>query len=453
MLEQGDLSSVAVEWDKPDYWDQQSLDKELRRQYDVCNSCRLCFNLCPGFPKLFESFDKDEVDADPDKLTNDQVWEFVDLCYNCKLCFIKCPYTPPHKFLIDIPKLVMRARAVEVKNEGVDLRDRMLSSPDEIGPLASRIAPLVNFANKNRANRVMMEKTIGVHRDKILPNFHAETFERWFKRNIGQATFTSMLAEGLAGGVAGGGEGGLKVALFHTCVVNYNEPRIGKAAVRALQKNNIEVCDPAGQSCCGMPYLDAGRVEEALRHFRDNVKLLLPYVRQGYDIVAPEPTCGMMLKKEYADYLQGEDREQALEVSKRVYDLSEYMVRLNAQGRLSKDFKVDVGKVAYHQPCHLKYQAIGAKSLELLRIAGAQVVFIDKGCSGHDGTWAMKKEYFDLAQRVARGLTRGVNESNADIVATDCSLAGLQIQQGTGRVTIHPIEVLAKAYGIEEEEG
>jgi glycerol-3-phosphate dehydrogenase subunit C len=438
MLEQGDLSSVAVEWDKPEYWDEKSLDKELRRQYDVCNSCRLCFNLCPGFPKLFESFDKDEVDADPDKLTKDQVWEFVDLCYNCKLCFIKCPYTPPHKFLIDIPKLVMRARAVEAKRSGVELRDLMLSSPDEIGPVASKLAPLVNFANNNRANRLLMEKAIGVHREKILPAFHAETFERWFKKNIGQATFASA-----------GGD--LKVALFHTCVVNYNEPQIGKAAVRALEKNNVEVCDPPGQRCCGMPYLDAGRIEDALGHFQDNVKMLLPYVRQGYDIVALEPTCGMMLKKEYADYLQGEERDQALEVSKRVFDLSEYLVRLNNAGRLNKDFKVDLGRVAYHQPCHLKYQAIGAKSIELLRLAGAQVVFIDKGCSGHDGTWAMKKEYFDMSQKVARGLNRGVKESGADIVATDCSLAGLQIRQGTGRATLHPIEALAKAYGIEEE--
>jgi glycerol-3-phosphate dehydrogenase subunit C len=368
------------------------------------------------------------------------VWEFVDLCYNCKLCFIKCPYTPPHKFLIDIPKLVMRARAVEAERDGVELRDLMLSSPDEIGPVASRLATLVNFANGNRANRLLMEKTVGVHRDKILPTFHAETFERWFKKNVGEATFTAQ------------GAGDLKVALFHTCVVNYNEPQVGKAAVRALQKNGVEVCDPPGQRCCGMPYLDAGRVELALGNFRDNVKLLLPYVRQGYDVVVPEPTCGMMLKKEYVDYLQGEEREEAMEVSKRVYDLSEYLIKLNNEGRLNKDFKVDVGRVAYHQPCHLKYQAIGAKSVELLRLAGAQVVFIDKGCSGHDGTWAMKKEYFNLAQRVARGLHRGVNESGADIVATDCSLAGLQIRQGTARVTLHPVEVLVKAYGIEEEE-
>jgi glycerol-3-phosphate dehydrogenase subunit C len=440
MLEQGDLSSLAVEWDKPEYWDEQSLDKELRRQYDVCNSCRLCFNLCPGFPKLFEGFDKDEVDNDPDKLTKDQVWEFVDLCYNCKLCFVKCPYTPPHKFLIDIPKLVMRARAVEAKRGGVELRDLMLSSPDEIGPVASKLAPLVNFANKNPANRLLMEKIVGVHREKILPTFHAETFERWFRKNIGQASFAAA---------QDGGE--LKVALFHTCVVNYNEPQIGKAAVRALQKNAVEVCDPPGQRCCGMPYLDAGRIEDALRHFQDNVKLLLPYVRLGYDVVVPEPTCGMMLKKEYADYLQGEEREEALEVSKRVYDLSEYLIKLNNAGRLNKDFKVDIGRVAYHQPCHLKYQAIGAKSIELLRLAGAQVVFIDKGCSGHDGTWAMKKEYFDMSQKVARGLHRGVKESGADIIATDCSLAGLQIRQGTGRATLHPIEALAKAYGIEEE--
>jgi Fe-S oxidoreductase len=340
----------------------------------------------------------------------------------------------------------MRARAVEAKQGGVELRDLMLSSPDEIGPVASVLAPIVNFANKNPANRLLMEKLIGVHREKILPTFHAETFERWFRKNIGQASF---IPEGPAEAAQDGGT--LKVAFFHTCVVNYNEPQIGKAAVRALQKNGVEVCDPPGQRCCGMPYVDAGRVDSALGHFQDNVKLLLPYVRRGYDIVVPEPSCGMMLKKEYADYLLGEEREEALEVSKRVYDLSEYLIKLNNAGRLNKDFKVDLGRVAYHQPCHLKYQAIGAKSIELLRLAGAQVVFIDKGCSGHDGTWSMKKEYFDMSQKVARGLHRGVKESGADVVATDSSLAGLQIRQGTGRATLHPIEALAKAYGIEEE--
>lgn len=436
MLEQGDLTSAAVEWEKPEYWNEQALDKELRRQYDVCNSCRLCFNLCPGFPNLFEHFD--EADHEPDKLTKAQVGEFVDLCYNCKLCFIKCPYTPPHKFLIDIPKVVMRSRAIEEKKKGLDLREKMLSSPDEIGPLASKVAPLANAANQNKLNRVLMEKFAGIHRDKILPKFHAQTFERWFKKKFGPSQLKAVSDKP-------------KVALFHTCIINYNEPQIGKAAVGVLQRNGCDVADPAGQSCCGMPYLDSGRLNVALDHFRDNLKVLLPYVRQGYDIVVPEPTCGMMLKKEYIDHLQGEEREQARELAQRVFDLSEYLLKLNGEGRLSKDFNVQVGTVAYHQPCHLKYQAMGNKSLELLRLAGAQVIFIDKGCSGHDGMWAAKKEYFDMAQKVARNLHRGVNESNADIVATDCSLAGLQIQQGTGRETIHTIEVLAKAYGIETE--
>ncbi|MBO0720945.1 MAG: hypothetical protein J2P41_08980, partial [Blastocatellia bacterium] len=324
MLEQGDLSSVAVEWDKAEYLDENSLEREMRRQYDVCNSCRLCFNLCPGFPKLFEYFDSEEVDADPDKLTGDQLWDFVDLCYNCKLCFIKCPYTPPHKFLIDIPKLVMRARAIDVNENGTDLRERILSSPDEIGPLASKAAPLVNFGNENRLNRILLEKTIGIHRDKILPRFHTETFESWFRENVDQATFTPRK----------------KVALFHTCIVNYNEPQIGKAAVKVLERNQVSVVDPPGQRCCGMPYLDSGRVETAIEHFRDNVRLLLPYVRDNYDIVVPEPTCGMMLKKEYVNYFQGEEREQASEVSRRVYDVSEYLVKLKSEGVLDQDFKV-----------------------------------------------------------------------------------------------------------------
>ena len=436
MLEQGDLTSVPVEWHKPEYWDTQALDKELRRQYDVCNSCRLCFNLCPGFPTLFVHFDSEEVDTDPDKLTREQVGEFVDLCYNCKLCFIKCPYTPPHKFLIDIPRLVMRARAVVAREDGVDVRERILSSPVAVGRLSSLVAPVVNWANSNKLNRSLLEKFLGVHRSKILPKFHTQTFERWFKKNVGRSTFRSVSS-------------GPKVAIFHTCVVNYNEPQIGRALVRVLEKNQAEIVDPPGQHCCGMPDLDSGRIEDALEYFRQNVGLLLPYVRDGFDIVVPEPTCGMMLKKEYADYLQGEEHERAVEVSKRVYDLSEYLVKLNNEGRLNCDFDVQVGRVAYHRPCHLKYQAIGQKSVDLLRLAGAEVVIIDRGCSGHDGTWAMKKEYFDLAQKVARGLHRGVNESGAETIATDCSLAGLQITQGTSKQTVHPVEVLARAYGID----
>ncbi len=185
MLEQGDLTSVPVEWDTADYLDPEKLDVELRRQYDVCSSCRLCFNLCPAFPNLFKQLDKDEVDHDTARLTRAQVGEFVDLCYNCKLCFIKCPYTPPHKFLIDIPKVVMRARAVEARSNGVDLRERMLASPDKVGRLATVAAPIVslmNWANNNRLNRVVLEKIAGIHRDKILPRFSAETFENWFRR-------------------------------------------------------------------------------------------------------------------------------------------------------------------------------------------------------------------------------------------------------------------------------
>jgi len=438
MLEQGDLTSVAVEWDKPEYWDAGALDRELRRQYDVCNSCRLCFNLCPAFPRLFEHFDSEAVDTDADKLSLGQVKEFVDLCYNCKLCFIKCPYTPPHKFLIDIPKVVMRARAVEARERGVELRDQLLASPDEVGPLASRAAPLVNLASRNPTGRRVMAELLGVHPEKILPQFHAQTFERWFRRHVAPAESPAPGADRL------------RVAIFHTCIVNYNEPQVGRAAVRVLAKNGAEVADPPGQRCCGMPYLDSGRVAPALEHFGDNVRALLPYVRQGYDVVVPEPTCGMMLKKEYADYLKGEEREQAREVAARLYDLSEYLVKLHAEGRLDRDFPVRLGRVAYHQPCHLKYQAIGRKSIQLLRLAGAEVVFIDKGCSGHDGTWAMKQEFFDLSQKVARGLHRGVRESEAEVVATDCSLAGLQIKQGTGRETLHPVELLARAYGLDE---
>jgi Fe-S oxidoreductase len=437
MIEQGDLTSDPVEWENPAYWSAESLDQEIRRQLDVCNSCRLCFNLCPAFPRIFIHFDSEEVDADPGRLTPLQLAEFVDLCYHCKLCFVKCPYTPPHHFRIDIPKLVLRARAVEAKAAGVSRRDRWLSSPDETGPLASRLAPAVNWANRNPVLRRLLETFLGIHRQKILPRFHRETFERWFQRTRGESE--PRLERGTRP----------RVAFFHTCLVNFNEPQIGRAMTLVLERNHADLVDPPGQVCCGMPYLESGRFEEALTHFRANLAALRDYIEAGYEVIVPEPTCGMMLKKEYAAYLRGEERELALEISRRTSDLSEYLLKLKTEGRLELDFPQAIGRLTYHQPCHLKYQAIGNRTVELLRTTGAEVVVIDKGCSGHDGTWAMKTEYFDLAQGVARRLHRAVAEAEAELNVTDCTLAGLQITQGTGKEVHHPIEILARAYGLD----
>ncbi|HZU06754.1 MAG TPA: anaerobic glycerol-3-phosphate dehydrogenase subunit C [Chloroflexota bacterium] len=427
----GGLSPSRVEHHAPEYWDAQALEREQRRQFEVCHGCRLCHNLCPAFPRLFAYLDE-AADGDVDRLTPAHLREVTALCYECKLCFVVCPYTPPHEFQIDIPRLVLRARAVYAREAPRRLGARLLAAPDLVGPLGCAAAPLANAAARQPLVRRVMEQTLGIHRQALLPRFAPFTFASWFARRRAPACATPIR----------------KVALFYTCLVNYYHPEIGMAAVKTLERSGVEVICPP-QRCCGMPALDEGQLEAALHHMARNVESLAAAVEAGYDIVVPEPTCGMMLRKEYPDYLHS---EAAQRVARRTYDLAEYLLQLDRAGKLRKDFAYAPGKIAYHQPCHLKYQAIGRRSVELLQlIPGAEVVVVDRGCSGHDGTWAFKREYHPLSLEVGARLFAGLREAGAAILATDCSLAALQIEQGTGQRPVHPIEILWAAYADEEE--
>ncbi len=426
----GGLEPTRVEHRAADYWDQEALDREQRRQFDVCHGCRLCYNLCPAFPKLFDYIDE-EAGGDVEKLSRAQLKDVDDLCYECKLCFIVCPYTPPHEFMIDIPRLVLRAKAVQTRNNSpLGLGPRVLSDPDLIGPIGCASAPLANAATQQPIARQVMEETLGIHRQAFLPRFARQTFASWWARR--QAPRSA-------------GTNG-KVALFYSCLVNYYQPEIGVAAVKTLERSGVEVICPP-QRCCGMPHLDEGRLDAALGQMSYNVDGLAAAVAQGYDVVVPEPTCGMMLKKEYRDYLH---TDAAVEVASHTYDLAEYLMRLNRAGALRKDFAYRPGKIAYHLPCHLKYQAIGRRSVDLMKlIPGADVQVVDRGCSGHDGTWALKKDYHELSLKVGSKLFDGIKSAEANVVATDCSLAALQIEQGTGLRPVHPIEVVWAAYADE----
>jgi len=417
----------------PEFWNRQPLDTELRRVFDICNGCRRCLPLCPSFKDLMGSLDRDEVDGEVERLPGADMQRVVDLCYQCKLCYNHCPYTPPHRWMLDFPRLMLRARAVQVKERGgVSLQDRVLGNTELVGRLGAATAPLSNWANENGAHRMLMQKVLGIHRSRNLPRFHRETFSRWFAAHPGPA---SEPATGLAGG---------RVALFATCTVEYNEPAIGRAAVAVLRHNRVDVGLPP-QRCCGMPYLDGGAVDEARRLINENVRSLGRAVRDGREIVVPGPTCSYMMKQEWP--WLAEDREAAQMVAERTRDLFEYLARLHAEGRLLTTFPVNPGRVAYQLPCHLKAQNMGTKSADVLRLTGAEVSVIER-CSAVDGTWGFKREYYELSMKVAEPLFRNIRELRPDRTATDCPLAGLQIAQGTGERPRHPIQILAEAYGL-----
>ncbi|HTO10135.1 MAG TPA: anaerobic glycerol-3-phosphate dehydrogenase subunit C [Candidatus Binatia bacterium] len=415
---------------RPQFWDSAAVETELRRVYDICNGCRRCLPLCPSFKVMFDRLDVDAVDGDAEKLPAADLKEVVDLCYQCKLCYNHCPYTPPHRWAVDFPRLMLRARAAEGKRAGVSLQDRMLGNTALVGRLGSLAAPLSNWLNELGVHRAFMQWIVGIHRKRNLPRFHRPTFSAWFKSRARTAAREPAAK---------------KIALFATCTVEYNAPAIGRAAVAVLERNGVDVALPA-QRCCGMPYLDGGAVDECRALVRDNVRTLAAAVREGRQIVSPGPTCSYMLKQEYP-WLDGSDDARLVAANTR--DLFEYLAQLHAAGGLDTRFSRPVGAVTYHVPCHLRAQNIGTKSADLLRaIPGATVDVVER-CSAVDGTWGFKTEYFELSLKVAAPLFEAV-KSGAPTVATDCPLAALQIARGTGLQARHPIQILAQAYGLED---
>ncbi len=411
------------------YWDESSLQRELNRAFDLCNGCRMCFKYCPSFPSLFEI--ADQYDADVTQLTKAETDRVVNECYQCKVCYVKCPYTDRdnHKYNLNYPALLQRATHVRARREGVDFRDKMLEKPELSGKMAGVFAGLVNKLMKNDIHRAVMQAIMGIHKKKLLPDFHRTSFVRWFgKRKNGRKSDT-------------------KVVLFSTCFVNYNEPRIGVDAVEVFEKNGIEVLVP-DQGCCGMPGLNTGDLKFAVEKIRKNVESLFPYAEKGIPILAVNPTCSLTLKHEMLPFVPDDLRAKAEVVAKATRDLLEYVFELKQAGRLDRNFQSTPGPVAYHAPCHLRAQNIGFRSRDILKlIPGADIGVVDE-CCGHNGTWAMKEEYFEMSLSAGKRAFEGLKEKNTDKVATDCPLAALQLQQGMNLKDrpVHPVQILAKAY-------
>ena len=409
-----------------EFWNPEATRKELLRVFDVCHGCRVCQTLCPSFVNLFQWID--DGFGSVDALSEQQINGVINLCYQCKLCFPICPYVPPHEWDIDFPRTIMRANMVRKKQGDATFGDKLMGNVDLVGTLSSYAAGLANWANRNPKVRALMEKHLGIHKDRLLPMFHSETFSKWIKKRPRPAASSN---------------GNEKVVLFYTCTVNYNEPEIGKAAVGVMEKNRVE-CQVPAQQCCGLPFLDSGQVDQAMKKIQANVAALSKMVRQGYKVVVPSASCSYMLKKEYPHFLPTDDSRL---VAENTYDLSEYLVKLNSEGKLDKNFTQDIGKIRYHQPCHLKAQDIGFKAQELLKlIPGAEVKRM-QACSGHDGSWSVKKEFFEESMKVGKPLFKFM-QADDSCGCTDCPLSAIQVQQGTGRKPVHPVVLLARAYGL-----
>ncbi len=428
-----------LNWRDPSFHDPEALDRELRRVFDVCHGGRRCFSLCQAFPTLF-----DAIDASPtqelDGVDRAVYGKVVEHCYLCDMCYMtKCPYVPPHPWNIDFPHLMLRAKAVRARGGGLSLGERVLSATDAVGRIAGIpvVAELVNAANGNAAARSLLARTLGVDPRAPLPRFHGRSARALLRRTLRRDLTLQATADTTG-----------RVALFSTCYGNRNEPGMVQDLAAVFEHNGIAVSLARRERCCGMPKLEIGDLDSVERLMRTNVPELLRLVDDGCDVVAPIPSCVLMFKQELP-LLFPEDA-QVQRLARRVFDPFDYLMRRHRAGLLRTDYSTALGKISYHVPCHLRVQNIGLKTRDVLRLVPGTNVEVIERCSGHNGTYAVKSAFRDASLRIARPVIEWVQNAGADHYASDCPMAGRQIQSGLAghREPAHPMKLLRIAYGI-----
>lgn len=431
-----------IDWQNPDFLDPEKLDVEMRRQFDICHGCRRCFNLCNSFPRLFDLVDAEEEEVEG--VDSADFKSVVDGCTLCDMCFLtKCPYVPPHDFNIDFPHLMLRYRAIEKDRKTVPFFDKQLTETDRNGKIASRVAGIANWGAKrgNVLTRPALQAIAGVHKDVELPKFHGKTFVAHAKAD---APAVNRQAPAY----------GRRAALFATCFANYNNPDIGTAALKVLAHNGVET-EVVYPGCCGMPQLEQGDIARVAKQAKATAQALKSYVDAGTDIVALVPSCALMMKFEWP--LIVPDDQDVVRLAQSIFDISEYVMGIvNKEGLADGLTPID-GSVALHLACHARAQNMGQKGAEMLRvIPNAKVTVVDR-CSGHGGSWGIKRENFVIATKFSGPTVRKIADAKPTHVCSECPLAGKHIMQGLegledGTVknvqSVHPIQLVAKAYGF-----
>ena len=377
-----------------------------------------------------------EVDGVPKNV----YWDVVDHCYLCDMCYMsKCPYVPPHEWNIDFPHLMLRAKAVRFKKEGASVRDKILSATDRVGKIAGIpvVVKAVNATNRSKTGRKLLQGTLGVHHKAPIPEYHSNTARKRLKR-LENANPADVTATGNTRG---------KVVLYTTCYGNRNHPAIDEDLVAIFEHNGIPMALVEKEVCCGMPKLELGDLESVAKAKEINIPILAAMVDKGWDIVTPIPSCTLMFKQELP--LMFPNDADVAKVRDAMYDPFEYLMLRHKDGHLNTEFKQSLGKVSYQVPCHLRVQNIGLKTRDVLQLVPDTTVDVIERCSGHDGTYAVKKEFHDISKKIARPVVNKVKRAEADHFVSDCPMAAEQIAQEVDEHKANnPMSLLRQAYGI-----
>ncbi|MEO8741919.1 MAG: heterodisulfide reductase-related iron-sulfur binding cluster [Lysobacteraceae bacterium] len=427
-----------LEWKTPAFWDQAALDAELERVYHICHGCRRCVSLCQAFPTLFDLVDESST-MEVDGVAKSDYAKVVEQCYLCDLCYqTKCPYVPPHPWNVDFPHVMLRAKAIQHRNGETTAAAKLLSNTRTIGKLASIpiVVEAVNWGNRNATLRGVLEKTLGVDREAQVPSYDSHT---------GRKRLKQWRADGAA--VAAGPTTG-KVALFITCYGDYNNPQMVEDLAVVLRHNGVQVKLLKKESCCGMPKLELGDLDSVEKYKNSNFPLLAEAVNDGFDLIAPIPSCVLMFKQELP-LLFPNDADIA-KVKRAFYDPFEYLMHRHNAGLFNTNFKNELGKVAWQAACHQRVQNIGPKTRDVLNLVPNTEVIVIERCSGHDGTYGVKKATYANARKIAKPVENRVKQANPQHFTSDCVMAGAHIAHGLndGTTAEHPITLIRKAYGI-----
>jgi glycerol-3-phosphate dehydrogenase subunit C len=396
----------------------------VRESLDHCVKCTICETFCP-FSRATPLFPGPKFvgpQAERYRGAGPSVDASVDYCSGCGICTQVCPQG------VRIAEINSQARAALWEERGVPLRNQLIARPGVIGRLGTPVAPVANWALRNRAVRAVTDRLLGIHRDAPMPRFAGRTFQRWARRHTVPAAERT-------------------VVYFHGCGTNFYEPAVGEMVVAVLEHNGFRVVVPP-QDCCGLPLQSNGNFPAARAYVRRLVANLAPYAREGNAIVANSTSCSLMLKREAREILGVED-EALRAVSKATYDLCEFLLLLHEQGELRMDFGSLPLTVPYHAPCQQRGHGIGKPALDLLALVpGLRAVDLDVDCCGIAGTYGLKREKYEISMAVGEPLFRELRDAEADVAACDSETCRWQIEHGSGVHAVHPVELLHRAYGL-----
>jgi len=419
-------------------WDAETLAHATRN----CNGCGQCRThgsierMCPVFRATRDEAASPRAKANllravitgqlaAENLSTADMRAVTETCFNCHQCRIDCPAG------VDVPKIVNEMRAQYVGNNGLSMTKRVILRLDWIFHLAHLSPTMTHFVLSRQWTRWILWRLFGIARQRKLPRFHGRTFLAWAKRRRANRLPAKERPD---------------VVLFIDAFVNWNDPELGKALVAVLEHNGLEVAVPLNQKISGLSLISAGAIRSAKKLATANIALLADAVRLGAKVITVEPAATLALKHEYLHILSDSD---ARLVADNTLEATEFLWQRYQAGKLKTDFRETPVKLAHHLPCHQRATVEGNPGVALLNlIPKLEVIAIRKGCSGMAGMFGVFEPNFRLAQRIGGDLIREIRQETYAAGTTECSSCRIQMEQDSDKPTVHPIKILARAYGL-----